>query len=57
MRISVSFICANSINVATSAAGRLKLSTLKAYTLTFVTPRSKHHSRASTSCASDSVPA
>ena len=50
MRISRSFSRASAISVATSAAGRLKLSTLKAYTLTVVTPRSRHHSSASTSC-------
>ena len=47
---SSSFSSASCMSMATSWGGRLKLSMLKAYTLTQETPISRHHSSASSSC-------
>ena len=50
VRILASLSSARAIRSSTSALDRLKFSTLKAYTLTVVIPRSKHQSSASTNC-------
>ena len=46
----VSLVSAKLISVSTSCLLRLKLSMLKAYTVTHPTPNSRHHSSASSNC-------